>query len=69
MNIIQQITDPMLMNLPYIISAKLLPLVQRAPKQTVFNPFRDGIWNRRQLSVGDGGSFPHDPVTVRDMPS
>ena len=29
-------------------------------------PFRDGIWNHRQVSVGDRGSFPHDPETVGD---
>ena len=29
-------------------------------------PFRDGIWNCRQVSVGDRGSFPHDPETVGD---
>ena len=32
-------------------------------------PFRDGIWNCCQVSVGDGWSFPHDPETVGDMPS
>ena len=32
-------------------------------------PFRDGIWNRRQVSVGDRRSFPLDPETVGDMPS
>ena len=30
-------------------------------------PFRDGIWDRRQVSVGDRGSFPQDPETVGDM--
>ena len=29
-------------------------------------PFRDGIWNRRQVSVGDRAPFPHDPETVGD---
>ena len=32
-------------------------------------PFRDDIWNRRLVSVAIGGSFPHDPETVADMPS
>ena len=32
-------------------------------------PFRDDIWNRRQVSVGDRGSFPHDPETIGDIPS
>ena len=32
-------------------------------------PFCDGIWNRRQVSVGDRGSFPHDPKIVGDRPS
>ena len=32
-------------------------------------PFRDGIWNCRLVSVGDRGSFPHDPETVGDMPT
>ena len=41
-------------------------LVRVGPKQTVLYPFRDGIWNRRQVSVGDRGSFPHDPETVGD---
>ena len=31
-----------------------------------FTPFRDGIWNHRQVSVGDRRSFPHDPETVGD---
>ena len=30
-------------------------------------PFRDNIWNRRQVSVGDRGVLPHDPETVGDM--
>ena len=30
-------------------------------------PFRDGIWDRRQVSVGDRVSFPHDPETVGGM--
>ena len=30
-------------------------------------PFRNGIWNHRQVSVGDRGSFPHDPETVGHM--
>ena len=32
-------------------------------------PFRDGIWNRRQVSVCDRVSFPHDPEIVGDRPS
>ena len=32
-------------------------------------PFYNGIWNRRQVSVDDRGSFPHDPEIVRDRPS
>ena len=34
-------------------------LVRVGPKQTVFTPFRDGIWNRRQVSVGDRGGPSH----------
>ena len=30
-------------------------LVRDGAIHTVFNPFRDGIWNRRQVSVGDRG--------------
>ena len=30
-------------------------------------PFHDDIWNRRQVSVCDRVSFPHDPETVWDM--
>ena len=30
-------------------------LVRVGPKQTVFTPFRDGIWNRRQVSGRMGG--------------
>ena len=29
-------------------------------------PFHEGIWNRHQVSVGDRGSFPHDPETIGD---
>ena len=32
-------------------------------------PFRDNIWNRRQVSVCDRVSFPHDPEIVGDWPS
>ena len=32
-------------------------------------PFRDGIWNRRQVSVCDRVSFPHDPEIIGDRPS
>ena len=32
-------------------------------------PFRNGIWNRRQVSVGYRGSFPHDPETIGICPS
>ena len=32
-----------------------IPLLRVGPKQTVFTPFRDDIWNRRQVSVGDRG--------------
>ena len=34
-----------------------------------FTPFRDGIWNHRQVSVCDRVSFPHDPEIVGDRPS
>ena len=32
-------------------------------------PFRDGIWNHRQVTVCDRVSFPHDPEIVGDRPS
>ena len=32
-------------------------LVRVGAIQMVFNPFRDGIWNHRQVSVGDRGSL------------
>ena len=35
----------------------------------VLTPFRDDIWNRRQVSVCDRVSFAHDPEIVRDRPS
>ena len=41
-------------------------LVRVGAIQTVLTPFRDDIWNRRQVSVGDRGSFPHDPETIGD---
>ena len=41
-------------------------LVRVGAIQTVLTPFRDDIWNRRQVSVGDRGSFPHEPETVAD---
>ena len=41
-------------------------LVRVGPKQTVLTPFRDGIWNRRQVSVGDrGGVLPTRPRNCR----
>ena len=36
------------------------------PKKRFKTPFRDDIWNRRQVSGAIGGSFPHDPETVGD---
>ena len=50
-------------------SEEIETLVRVGPKQTVLTPFRDGIWNCHQVSVGDRGSFPHDPETIGDMPS
>ena len=32
----------------------------------VLTPFCDDIWNRRLVSDGDRGSFPHDPETIGD---
>ena len=46
--------------------APLLRHVRVGAIQTVLTPFRDGIWNRRVVSGGDRGSFPHDPETVGD---
>ena len=40
-------------------------LVRVGPKQTVLTPFRDGIWNRRQVSVGDRGVLPTRPRNRR----
>ena len=42
-------------------------LVRVGAVQMVLTPFREGIWHRRQVSVGDRVSFPHDPATVEDM--
>ena len=36
-----------------------VPLVQRAAIETILTPFRDDIWNRHQVSVGDRGGPSH----------
>ena len=52
---------------PYIcISHTVSPtLVRVGAKQTVLTPFRDGIQNRRQVSVGDRGVLPTRPRNRR----
>ena len=40
-------------------------LVHVGPKQMVLTPFRDNIWNRRQVSVGDKGVLPTQPRNRR----
>ena len=56
-------------SLAIVGEANEITLVRVGPKQTVLTPFRDGIWNRRQVSVCDRVSFPHDPEIVGDRPS
>ena len=43
----------------------VVSLVRVGPKQTVLTPFRDGIWNRCQVSVGDRGVLPTRPRNRR----
>ena len=43
----------------------VVPLVRVGPKQTFLTPFSDGIWNFRQVSVGDRGFLPTRPRNRR----
>ena len=53
--------DTHVMPIFMIIALGIVTLVQRPDTQMVLTPFRDDVWNRHQVSVGDRGVLPTRP--------